>query len=81
LEHGYRFSVSANASNYLGTLYIAPQWGEVAEIFRPSSQSREGQFSARYRLADTQQRDKKWAEDVIPAMGKVPSLFGHLDAF
>ena len=81
LEHGYRFRVLPDSANYLGTFYIAPDWREVAEVLRPKWGGSSGQFSARFRIVSTQLRDKKWAKDVIPAMGKIPFVFGNLDLF
>ena len=80
-QHGFRFSVSAGAANYLGTLYVTPDWRQVGSVFQPTREGSHGQFSAGYRIAQSGPRDKKWAEDVIPAMAKAPSVFGHLEQF
>jgi hypothetical protein len=82
--HGFRFSIIERAAVYLGSLYITPDWQDVRKVLRPIfpyTHGNQGNIFANYEVVATQKRDKKWAEDVIPGMRKIPSIFCDIVAY
>jgi len=82
--HGFRFSIKERAAVYLGSLYVTVDWNAVRSVFRPlfpSDHGQHGSSTAYYDVVPTQKRDKKWAEDVIPGMRKIPSSFSDIVAY